>query len=282
MGGARESLRNLAEETLGILDAGFYELQGKRIEIGDAQRAAVAGTRLFRPSELEQLVAGGPSEKTVGHTKIAVTREKTQQAARRLAEDEGLDDVVLLNFASARNVGGGFLNGARAQEEDVVRSGGLYRCLETQPDYYAQNRRLSSPLYTDHIIYSPRVPFFRGAGPELLPAAFLASVITAPAPNAGEYLRRARDGHEELREALFRRVSYVLAVAEAHRHSALVLGAWGCGVFRNEPDQVADAFFTHLESDRFRSSFARVDFAVFDASPNQANFRAFEARASSG
>jgi uncharacterized protein (TIGR02452 family) len=95
MGGARESLRNLAEETLGILDAGFYEVEGKRIEIGEAQRAAAEGTRLFRPAELEQLVAGGPRERALVHTKIAVTREKTQAAARRLAEAEGLDERSL-------------------------------------------------------------------------------------------------------------------------------------------------------------------------------------------
>ena len=273
------SLRHLAEETLRISDTGFYELDGRRIEIGDAQRAAVQGTRLLRPSELERLVAGGAPEHRFERTEITVTQEKTQQAARRAAHD-GVEDVLLLNFASARNVGGGFLNGARAQEEDVVRSSGLYRCLETQPEYYTANRATPSTLYTDHLIYSPRVPFFRDAGPELLPTPFLASVITAPAPNAGEYLRKETGGKPELRATLVRRAAYVLAAAEAYRHSALVLGAWGCGVFRNDASEVADAFFSHLESPRFRSSFARVDFAVFDPSPNLVNFHAFESRVS--
>jgi uncharacterized protein (TIGR02452 family) len=273
------SLRGIAEETLRIVDAGCYDAAGQRIDIGEAQRAAVAGTRLLRPLDLERLIAEGHPENRFTRTTIAVTREKAQQAARRLAQDEGVDDPVVLNFASARNVGGGFLRGAKAQEEDVVRSSGLYRCLETQPEYYAANRGNSSLLYTDHIIYSPRVPFFREADRELLPAPFLASVITAPAPNAGEHLRALPAGHDELRITLRRRAAYVLATAEANRHSVLVLGAWGCGVFRNDPAQVADAFLAHLESPRFRSSFTRVDFAVFDPSPGLATFCAFEARA---
>jgi uncharacterized protein (TIGR02452 family) len=86
---------------------------------------------------------------------------KPSEQTPRLVQEEGVDDPVVLNFASARNVGGGFLNGARAQEEDLARSCGLFRCLETQPEYYEVNRRTASLLYTDHIIYSPRVPWFR-------------------------------------------------------------------------------------------------------------------------
>jgi uncharacterized protein (TIGR02452 family) len=276
----RGALKRLAEETLAIQDGGGYDYEGRRVDIGSAQQAAVSGTTLLRPDELEGLVTRGRPRASFDGAKVTVTREKTQEAARRLVEGEGATDVVLLNFASARHVGGGFLTGARAQEEDVVRSSGLFRCLETQPEYYEANRHHRSLLYTDHIIYSPGVPFFRAADPELLPEPFLASVITAPAPNAGEHLRAVPHGHDELREALRRRVSYVLATAEAFHHSTLILGAWGCGVFRNDPEEVSDEFLTALASPRFERSFSRVDFAVFDPSPELSTFRAFEARAS--
>lgn len=48
------------------------------------------------------------------------------------------------------------------------------------------NRATESLLYTDHIIYSPRVPFFRVRNRELIEDPFSSSVITAPAPNAGK------------------------------------------------------------------------------------------------
>ena len=142
---------------------------------------------------------------------------------------------MLLNFASAKNAGGGFLNGAKAQEEDLCRSSGLYLCQLEQPDYYAANRAEKSMLYTDHIIYSPRVPCFRVSGDGLLNACFYPSVITAPAPNAGVFLQREPHGAAALAAALQRRADYVLAVAKHQAQKNLVLGAWGCGVFRNPP-----------------------------------------------
>jgi uncharacterized protein (TIGR02452 family) len=272
------SLKGIAQQTLDILDVGSYEVDGRRVEIAESQREAVAGTRLYRPADLEGLIADGGTAND-GRPAIAVTPEKTQVAARRLVQCEGVVDLVVLNFASARNVGGGFRRGAKAQEEDLARSSGLYRCLESQPDYYAANRADSSLLYTDHVIYSPRVPWFREHNRKLLPRCFLASIITAPAPNAGEHLARNAGSREELRAALRRRAAYVLAVAEANTHRTLLLGAWGCGVFRNDPAEVADAFISHLESDRFRGSFTHVCFAIFDSSPIPRTLRAFEKRA---
>src|SRR5262249_31356994 len=153
---------------------------------------------------------------------------------RRLVEAEGEARVVALNFASAKNPGGGFLSGAKAQEEDLARCSALYTSQITQRAYYDANRAHGSMLYTDHIIYSPDVPFFRDARLELLEAPFLLSIITAPAPNAGEASRHGRGEADKVRRTLEARAGKVLAVAAAHGHTCLVLGAWGCGVFRNE------------------------------------------------
>jgi uncharacterized protein (TIGR02452 family) len=193
-----------------------------------------------------------------------VTPESTQVAARRLVEDEGVEDLVLLNFASAKNAGGGFINGARAQEEDLARCSALYPCLRAAPDYYEANRDPDvDALYTDHMIWSPSVPFFRVQNRDLLDRAFMASVITAPAPNAGVHRQRG-GGESEVADVLRRRAGYVLALAEARGHTNLLLGAWGCGVFRNDPERVADAFGCWLEDDRFAGRFAQVCFAILD------------------
>ena len=99
-----------------------------------------------------------------------VSAETTGAAALRL-RGEGGERVLALNFASAKNAGGGFINGAKAQEEDLARASALYPCLIGQRGYYEANRRCGSMIYTDHLIYSPDVPFFRDDGWALLERA---------------------------------------------------------------------------------------------------------------
>jgi uncharacterized protein (TIGR02452 family) len=210
--------------------------------------------------------------------RIEVTAETTAEAARRLVEREGEARVVALNFASAKHPGGGFLGGAKAQEEDLARCSALHACLVTQRAYYDENRACGSMLYTDYIIHSPDVPFFRDESLALLATPFLVSIITAPAPNAGEELKRNPGARRQIRAALERRADFVLRVAAAEQHETLVLGAWGCGVFRNDPTEVADVFARCLESARFRGAFRRVVFAVYDRSRERVNRRPFEER----
>jgi uncharacterized protein (TIGR02452 family) len=232
---------------------------------------AVAGTRLYEPSQLEALEVGSDAPAPC-RASIEVTGETTAVAARRIG------DALALNFASAKNPGGGFLRGAKAQEEDLARCSALYECQIGKQRYYAANRACGTLLYTDHLIYSPRVPFFRDEDLELLDEPFLASVVTSPAPNAGEVMRNERTSIDEIAETLHRRAGHVLAVAKHHGHTRLVLGAWGCGVFRNDPVMVAETFHRHLNSERFAAAFERVVIAVYDRSKRRENHRAFEAR----
>ena len=275
--------KTLAQQALRISQTGKLPLpDGGCLDFSAEQQAAQRGTVLYRPDELarwretlrqpENGFRRSPNRRA---TQISVTPESTQQAAYRLMVKEGVGDVVLLNFASAKNAGGGFLNGAKAQEEDLCRSSGLYLCQLEQPDYYAANRAETSMLYTDHILYSPRVPFFRVSGDGLLGACFYPSVITAPAPNAGVFLQREPHGAAALATALQRRADYVLAVAKHQAQKNLVLGAWGCGVFRNPPEQVAAAFAQSLRQPEFADCFERIVFAVYDRSPGKAVFKAF-------
>jgi uncharacterized protein (TIGR02452 family) len=107
---------------------------------------------------------------------------------------------------------------------------------------------------------------------------FLASVITAPAPNAGRVLRQDARAWPKIEDALRRRAGCVLAVAREHGHRTLILGAWGCGVFQNNPRMVADAFGIWLASAEFQGCFQRVVFAVYDTSHNKETLCAFQAR----
>ncbi len=269
------SLVALAAESVAIVERGSYELpSGARVDMRDAVAHAVASTRLYRPGDFDGLDLAEPA---AGHTLIEVTGETTAEAARRLVEHEGIADVAALNFASAKNPGGGFLRGTKAQEEDLAHCSALYACQITRPDYYDANWADTSRLYTDHLIYSPSVPFFRGERLDLLAAPFLVTILTSPAPNAGEARERGALA-SNIRATLVRRAEQILRVAAHHGHRTLVLGAWGCGVFRNDPVEVASVFEELLSKPELERSFARVVFAVFDRSAGQENRRAFDAR----
>ena len=129
------------------------------------------------------------------------------------------------------------------------------------------------------MIWSPDVPVHRGDDGRLLAEPFPVSFLTSAAPNAGEALRRDPSARSRIRRVLHERAERVLAVAAHHGARRLVLGAWGCGVFRNDPGEVAGAFHSHLTGGgAFSSAFERVTFAIWDRSPGSVNRAAFAER----
>lgn len=227
------SLKQVAKDVLAMIERGTYPGPSGDVDVSKAQTASVAGTRLYTPGDVSALL----DQPLAGTPRVEVWDATTQVAARQLAAD---GPVLLLNFASARNPGGGFLRGAKAQEEDLCRCSGLFPTLLTQPVYYEANRAHDSVLYTDHAIVSPEVPFFRVKGTgAFLDAPFVATVLTAPAPNSGPFLRRHPDRIDELEAAFLRRWRMVLALAHDVGARRLLLGAWGCGAFGGDPVMAA-------------------------------------------
>ncbi|MGI0118249.1 TIGR02452 family protein [Zooshikella sp. RANM57] len=266
------SLKGKAKEVLKIIEeGGFYSVDGSWVDIRQYIEYATSNSKTYTPDQFDKLT----TENTISGNKleIEITEETTQIAARRLFE-EYQDDLVLLNFASARNPGGGFINGAKAQEEDLTRCSTLYNCLLSQTAYYDANRNQQSMLYTDHIIYSPRVPWFRTRSRDEPNQLFFASVITAPAPNANQAIRRG-EKVSTIELALMRRCGQVLGVARDNGHKNIVLGAWGCGVFGNDPSMVAKSFNYWLNTPAFSSAFNKVVFAIYDTSKTMSIVRAF-------
>ncbi|MDX3540400.1 TIGR02452 family protein [Streptomyces sp. MB09-01] len=264
-------LREIARENAEILAAGGYRTRsGRQVSLAAALADAKAGTRIYGPNRVVpdgELVRGG------GTTAVEVTGESTTVAARRLATGgpdapAGPDaaPVAALNFASARNPGGGYVRGAKAQEEALCRASALYATLLEAPEYYEVHRAERSTFYTDRVIHSPGVPVFRDDGGALLETPFRVGFLTSPAPNAGTIRRQEPQRVAEIPAALVRRGELVLEVAALHGYRRLVLGAWGCGVFQNDPAEVAEAF-RGLLAGRFAGVFERVVFGVLDRKP---------------
>ena len=267
----------LAKETLAILEAGTYTIQGgKSVSIRSAQKACEKGTVLYSPEALAQMT---PTTANGIVTKFEVTGETTLAATRRLVQDAALPKVACLNFASAKNAGGGFLSGSQAQEESLARSSGLYRCQGRARTYYEANRESETCLYTDHIIFSPEIPVIRDDGGQLLGQPYTVSIITAPAVNAGAVRKNEPEQADEIATVMRRRAGYVLAVAQANGCEHLVLGAWGCGVFENDPNEVATIFGDLLVGGgAFANTFRSVVFAVLDRTEDQSIIRPFRVR----
>ncbi|WP_217143543.1 TIGR02452 family protein [Streptomyces sp. AC627_RSS907] len=263
-------LRGIAQQTEQIVAAGSYRAtDGREVSIGAAVDRAREGTRMYGPGPVE--VAGVPgaagvpevSSSAPARTVFEVTGESSLEAARRLG-----GEVAVLNFASARNPGGGYLNGAQAQEEALCRASALHTCLLRAREFYDHHRAHRDPFYTDRVIHSPAVPVFRDDRGRLLDRPFTAGFLTAAAPNAGVVRRSAPERTGELRAVLETRAERVLETAVARGYRRLVLGAWGCGVFRNDPDEVAGAFRTLLgPGGRFASAFGQVTFGILDRTP---------------
>lgn len=248
---------------MAIAESGRYRNgSGAEVVIGEAVRAAVAGTRHHLPDEVLAVRDVEP-----GLATVEVTHESTLQAAHRLGPD-----AACLVFASAKNPGGGFLSGAKAQEESIARASALYPCLLAAPEFYAFHRELGDLRYSDRVIYSPLVPVFRDDRGNLLDQSYPTSFLTAAAPNLGAIVRNQPTHATDVPAVLARRARRVLEVAAAHGHRTIVLGAWGCGVFRNDPATVAGAFAEALQVvDRFD----HVVFAIHDGLPGTPVYRTF-------
>lgn len=254
---------SIAKETLEILKRGNYtSLNGETVDISASLEAAVKGTVLYKDS----LATSITKYKT---PTLEVINETTAQAAVRLS-GLGKTDIVALNFASARNPGGGFLGGAIAQEEDLCRCSGLYTCIKSKPVFYNENILCDDTFYTDNIIYSPKVPFFRNEYNLFIEKPFELSIISAPAPNI-----RSMENVDlnVLSTKLFDRATKILQVADKHEHQNIILGAWGCGAFGNDSAMVAKVFLLALQQ---IPTFDHVCFAVFDNKPEFPIYTAFK------
>lgn len=183
--------------------------------------------------------------------------------------------VAVLNFASAVNPGGGVSNGAMAQEECLCRSSNLLPCLKQNhlmKNYYMPHRIANDPMYSDKVIYTKNITVFKtdDAVPKLMPSKewFNVDVITCAAPN----LRNIDNLDDKLFNVLCRRIDLVLNSALQYGTDTIILGAWGCGAFKNPPQLVSKAFKQVID-DNYKYAFKNIVFAIKKSNNN--NFEVF-------
>lgn len=265
----RNQRRDIAEQTVDIIERGHYEnSRGQRIELRERLDRMRTDTEDFPPDRNVEVPVGTEGMPSID---IEVSNETTLAACRRLTDDDRLP--LALNFASATEPGGGFLRGAGAQEESIARGSGLYASL-LESDMYAYHERNDPPMHSSWAIYSPRVPVFRDDDGNLLDQPYEASFISCPAVNVNKVRQQAPTREEAVEEVMDERIDRVLSIAYNKDYSELVLGAWGCGVYGNDPQVIAELFGEAIDGP-FRGRFDRIVFAVAGKSgePNLAAFK---------
>jgi uncharacterized protein (TIGR02452 family) len=271
----RTARERIARDTLRVIDDGGYVApNGARVDLSAPLARCLERTRhleadaVGRVIEMQRDVAGTHA------TRIDVVNETTLAGlAALLAQDDA--PVAVLNFASAKHPGGGFLGGSQAQEESLARSSALYASLSRCEAFYERHRASSSLLYSDAVIVSPDCPVFRDDDGALLDVPQMAGFLTCAAPNAGAIAQNRPDELPHIASTFHHRIEGVLAVAAEAGYRRLVLGAWGCGVFRNDPAMVAGAFAEHLLHGAWRGRFEAIRFSVLDGSRDLAIFESF-------
>lgn len=221
--------------------------------------------------------------------KVYVTKNRTMEAAREYVD--GKHKVAVLNFASATTPGGGVVGGSSAQEECLCRVSTLYDAISKNDifrKFYEPHRKDGDVIHNDDIIYTPDVTVFKDDDNKLFTDRtdwFNVDVITCAAPNLrdvpnngwcniGESNTPVKVDDNTLFEIHKKRAKRILDVAISNNVDVIILGAFGCGAFRNPPEVVAKAYKSILED--YKKYFSTIEFAVYVNSYSYPNFEAFK------
>ena len=183
-----------------------------------------------------------------------------------------LGKIAILNFASYKNPGGGFINGSKAQEEALCYNSFLYNVLkEFEKDFYEWNRvHLNKSLYLNRALYTKDVLFFN----ENKNKKVYCDVITCPAPNKKASLEYSKVSNKENYEVLESRIKFILDIAKDNNVDTLILGAFGCGVFGQDANEVS-FIFNDLLNKSYKNVFKNVIFAIPKFNPKDTNYDVF-------
>ena len=281
----RQHLRDIAEGTIKAIKDGYVDFTDSnnmptRHNIRQFADDTVHGTEYFKPDTpwLKRWWEGPPLGVAVEHhgnqsrVAVQILKMSTLQGAHFLFQKHPASKIGLLNFASATKPGGGFINGASAQEESIARSSTLHLSLDSRratPFYELHIGDHRGGFYSHAMIYSPSVTIFRDDDGHWL-CPYHVDIVTSPAVNAGlvrklRYGRRS-DTERRIITVMKERMGRILALFERSGTRNLVLGSFGTGVFQNDIGSLAKIWGELLcaPGSRFAGSFDEVIFAIPD------------------
>lgn len=275
---------NRKEQNIAVFEDTMAWIQ-KNSHLQQAVAYTQQHTALYMPDETPAL----PERKYTGTT-IDVTSQRSFEAAMDLLHKKPDKRICVLNFASATNPGGGVTRGSSAQEESLCRCSTLYPCLKTPAlanGFYGFHRQRHDVRYTDACIFTPGIVILKSDTdvPARLPDDKWSQVdvISCAAPNLRQQPynemnpgigNAVKVSDTELLELHKSRAEQIVSVAAANGADSLILGAFGCGAFQNDPYIVAHAYQEVLPV--FKGYFENVRFAVYCTPRDQQNYLAFQ------
>ena len=208
--------------------------------------------------------------------KIFVVSDSTFAAARKNIR---YGKTAVLNFANPQYPGGGASKGAVAQEECLCRCSNLYLCLSAPnifEDYYFYHKKYTNHLFSDRLIYTKDVVVFKDESevPALLPRDewFFVDVITCAAP----YIAKIDIDNASLKSLFKSRIKNIFEAAIDNKVEVIILGAFGCGAFKNPPEVVAEAFHEVIDENGYADNFKKIVFAIKCNPNNTKNLDVFQ------
>ena len=284
----RQDNIEMFQDTMRILDQGYYTIGDRKIKL-KLTRKQMEAADVYLPGDIRTMSDNKdfPHVHVIGRCgygcenadSFSLARKRMGQFSYDLGE-KGVKPILVLNLANAVNPGGGVHRGAKAQEEDLCRKSSLLLSLESKNarPYYDYNKSLHTYMGSDAIIINPQVEIIKDENGNLLPDTVIAAVMTCAAP----MLRYGMEGmtQSEYEALMYRRITGMLKTAAYLGYQYLILGAFGCGAFRNDARVVSDLFYKALKEFDYdgmkeKDMFRRIDFAVMDHSADQYNFKEF-------
>ena len=279
---------NMLNDTMAILDRGYYEVNGKRVNL-KLSKAEMKEISVFLPKDVKSI----SDNKDFQHIHMmggrigvdCVNMDSYSLAIKRYLDcsymfSKKSKPILVLNLANPVNPGGGVRRGSKAQEEDLCRKSSLLLSLESSAAsvYYKYNKSLNTYMGSDAVMVTPQVEIIKDENGSLLDESVIVSVMTCAAP----MLRNGMEGltDQEYRDMVYGRITGMLKVAAHLGYEVLILGAFGCGAFLNDAHVVSDLFYKALKEFDYdgmeaKDFFRRIDFAVLSRSADQYNYKEF-------
>lgn len=271
----------ILRETMKAGETGVYFVEDREVTL-PAGLEQIKEVKLYTPEQITYLSASVLPERKTESARIVLRNQDTLEAAFDLHQHRRVDEkpVLVLNFANPHRPGGGIRAKPGTQEEHLCVKTTLLCSLETEEawPFYQTNLDCGTQAQTDMILYSPNTVVIRNPDLSLREDPFPIAVMTASAPIAS---RMEPEELPKLEEILRNRIYGMIRTAAEEGYTRLVLGAWGCGNFGNDPDLVARLFQQILrEQDPsaetgLASCFEEIIMAVFDPSIEQIRYQNF-------